>query len=532
MSPKSTTFVLHKFFPTMIARLLWVDDEIELLRPHCLFLEKRDYEVATATNGRDAIDLCQTQSFDLVLLDENMPGLSGLETLTTIKELHPTLPVVMVTKNEAEDLMDQAIGAKIADYLLKPVNPMQILLTLKKNLHQRDLVQEHTQTGYRQAFAQLSAQIDEAHDANAWQQLYRTLVHWELQLADTADPAMSEMLSMQKREANGQFAKFIRKHYEQWLTQAEAEGRPLLSHEVLRHSVLPRLNEGRRVVLLVMDNFRYDQWRVLSEALADDFDIDENLYFGILPTATQYARNALLAGLMPLHIKERYPELWIEESEDESKNAHEEALLRKFLERHRRRETCSYHKLNDSQAVERLLQTFGSLAQYDLNVIVINFIDILSHARTESRMVRELASNEAAYRSITLSWFRHTAVRELFKRLALSGADIILTTDHGSIRVDEPTKVVGDRNVNTNLRYKLGKNLSYATKEVYEVKDPRHLLLPAPNLSTAYIFALGTHFFAYPNNYNHYVQYYRDTFQHGGVSMEEMIVPLIYMRGK
>ncbi|MDO5075182.1 MAG: PglZ domain-containing protein [Bacteroidales bacterium] len=516
----------------MIARLLWVDDEIDLLRPHCLFLEKRDYEVSTATNGRDAIELCQSQTFDLVLLDENMPGLSGLETLSAIKDLQPTLPVVMVTKNEAEDLMDQAIGAKIADYLLKPVNPMQILLTLKKNLHQRDIVQEQTETNYRQAFAQLSLQIDETRDAEAWKELYRRLVHWELQLADAADPAMSEMLRMQKSEANQQFAKFIRKHYEQWIGQPDAEGRPLLSHEVLRHTVFPRLSEGRRVVLLVMDNFRYDQWRVLSEALADDFDIDENLYYGILPTATQYARNALLSGLMPLHIKERYPELWVEEDEDESKNQNEEALIGQLLARYRRRESYSYHKLNDSQAVEKLLHNFGTLAQYELNVLVINFIDILSHARTESRMVRELASNEAAYRSITLSWFRHTAVRELFKRLAQSGADIILTTDHGSIRVDEPTKVVGDRNVNTNLRYKLGKNLSYAAKEVYEVKEPRRLLLPAPNLSTTYIFALGTHFFAYPNNYNHYVQYYRDTFQHGGISMEEMIVPLITMRGK
>lgn len=516
----------------MIARLLWVDDEIDLLRPHCLFLEKRDYEVTTATNGRDAIELCQAHTFDLVLLDENMPGLSGLETLSAIKDLQPTLPVVMVTKNEAEDLMDQAIGAKIADYLLKPVNPMQILLTLKKNIHQRDIVQEQTETGYRQAFAQLSLQIDETRDAEAWIEMYRRLVRWELQLADAADPAMGEMLRMQKSEANAQFAKFIKKHYEGWVTQPESEGRPLLTPDVLRRVVFPKLNEERRVVLLVMDNFRYDQWRVLSEALADDFDIDERLYYTILPTATQYARNALFSGLMPLHIKERYPDLWIDEDEDEGKNQNEQALLGKLLERYRRRESFSYHKLNDSPAVERLLGGFSALAQHPLNVIVINFIDILSHARTESRMVRELASNEAAYRSITLSWFRHTAVRELFKRLAQLDADLILTTDHGSIRVDEPTKVIGDRNVNTNLRYKLGKNLSYNAREVYEVKDPQRLLLPAPNLSTAYIFALGTHFFAYPNNYNHYVQYYRDTFQHGGVSMEEMIVPLITLRGK
>lgn len=516
----------------MIARLLWVDDEIDLLRPHCLFLEKRDYEVATATNGRDAIEMCQTQSFDLVLLDENMPGLSGLETLSAIKEIHPTLPVVMVTKSEAEDLMDQAIGANIADYLLKPISPMQILLTLKKNLHQRDIVQEQTESNYRQAFAQLSLQIDACNDAEDWMEMYRRLVRWELQLADSADATMSEMLRMQKQEANAQFSKFIKSHYEDWVQQPTAEGRPLLSPDVMGRIVLPRLKSGRPVVMLVMDNVRYDQWRVLSEALSDDFDLDEQLYYSILPTATQYARNALLSGLMPLQIQEHYPHLWVSEEEEESKNQHEEALIGKFLERHRRSESYSYHKLNDSAAVERLLGHFSQLSAHALNVIVINFIDMLSHARTESRMVRELASNEAAYRSITLSWFRHTAVRELFKRLATLDADLVLTTDHGSIRVDEPTKVVGDKNVNTNLRYKLGKNLNYKAKEVYEVKDPRRLQLPAPNLSTAYIFALGSHFFAYPNNYNHYVQYYRDSFQHGGLSMEELLVPLAILRGK
>lgn len=513
----------------MIARLLWVDDEIDMLRAHILFLEKKDYEVVTANNGPDAIDLCREENFDLVLLDENMPGLSGLETLTRLKDVAPNVPVVMVTKNEEEDIMDQAIGSKIADYLLKPVNPKQILLTLKKNIHQREIVQEVTQTGYRQDFSRIGMQMSESLSPEEWKELYKRLVHWELELAEAGSP-MDDMLHMQKEEANHTFAKFIRKNYEGWIQQPDT--RPLMSPDIFKRCIFPRLSAGRKVFLLVLDNFRYDQWRMLSRELADDFDMDEDLYYAILPTATQYARNAIFAGLMPLQIKQMYSELWVEEDEDEGKNLNEEALIRHQLERFRRREAFSYHKINDSQAADRLLSQFSKITATPLNVLVINFIDILSHARTESKMVRELAGNESAYRSITLSWFRHSPVSELFHRLAELDYDIIITTDHGSIRVDQPSKVVGDRNVNTNLRYKLGRNLSYNAKEVLELKDPRRFMLPQPNLSTSYIFATGSRFFAYPNNYNYYVQYYKDTFQHGGISMEEMLVPLVTLRSK
>lgn len=513
----------------MIARLLWVDDEIDMLRAHILFLEKKDYEVVTANNGPDAIDLCREENFDLVLLDENMPGLSGLETLTRLKDVAPNVPVVMVTKNEEEDIMDQAIGSKIADYLLKPVNPKQILLTLKKNIHQREIVQEVTQTGYRQDFSRIGMQMSESLSPEEWKELYKRLVHWELELAEAGSP-MDDMLHMQKEEANHTFAKFIRKNYEGWIQQSDT--RPLMSPDIFKRCIFPRLSAGRKVFLLVLDNFRYDQWRMLSRELADDFDMDEDLYYAILPTATQYARNAIFAGLMPLQIKQMYSELWVEEDEDEGKNLNEEALIRHQLERFRRREAFSYHKINDSQAADRLLSQFSQITATPLNVLVINFIDILSHARTESKMVRELAGNESAYRSITLSWFRHSPVSELFHRLAELDYDIIITTDHGSIRVDQPSKVVGDRNVNTNLRYKLGRNLSYNAKEVLELKNPRRFMLPQPNLSTSYIFATGSRFFAYPNNYNYYVQYYKDTFQHGGISMEEMLVPLVTLRSK
>ena len=510
-------------------RLLWVDDEIEMLRPHILFLEKKGYEIDTATNGADAIDLCRESSFDLILLDENMPGLSGLETLMQLKELTPNVPVVMVTKNEEEDLMEQAIGSKIADYPIKPANPNQILLTLKKNIHAKELVQEVAQTGYRQDFARIGMQLSENLTAEDWKELYKKLVFWEMELA-TTDSNMTDMLQMQKEEANLTFAKFVRKNYEEWITNPDS--RPLMSPDIFKRCVFPRLSAGRKVLLLVLDNCRFDQWRMLSAELSDDFDIEENLYYSILPTATQYARNAIFAGLMPLQIKEMYPDLWVDEEEDEGKNLNEEELIRQQLARYRRRETFTYHKVNDSGAMDKILGGFSAMAAHQLNVLVINFIDILSHARTESRMVRELAGSESAYRSITLSWFRHTPIKDLFRRLASEDFDILITTDHGSIRVNTPTKVVGDRNVNTNLRYKLGKNLSYNPKEVYEVKQPKKLLLPQPNLSTAYIFATGARFFAYPNNYNYYVQYYKDTFQHGGISMEEMLIPLISLKAK
>lgn len=512
----------------MHARLLWVDDEIEMLKAHILFLQKKDYEVVTASNGPDALDLCREQRFDLILLDENMPGLSGLETLMRLKDIAPHVPVVMVTKNEEEDIMDQAIGSKIADYLIKPVNPNQILLALKKNIHQREIVQEVAQTGYRQDFSRIGMQLSENLTADEWKELYKRLVYWELELSE-ADSAMNDMLRMQKEEANLNFAKFVRKHYEEWITHPDA--RPLMSPDIFKRCVFPRLSQGRKVFLLVLDNFRFDQWRVLATELADDFDMEEDLYYSILPTATQYARNAIFAGLMPLQIKEMYPQLWVDEEEDEGKNLNEEQLIRSQLDRFRRKETFTYHKINDSTQVDKVLPQITS-GSVPLSVLVVNFIDILSHARTESKMVRELAGNESAYRSITLSWFRHTPIKELFRRLASMDYDILITTDHGSIRVDTPTKVVGDRNVNTNLRYKLGKNLSYNAKEVFEVRHPRTLLLPQPNLSTAYIFATGARFFAYPNNYNYYVQYYKDTFQHGGISMEEMIVPLVTLRSK
>lgn len=513
--------------------LLWADDEIELLRAHILFLEKKGYEVVTVSNGLDAIEQVSQRTFDLIILDEMMPGLTGLETLQKVKEISPATPVVMVTKSEEEDIMDQAVGSKIADYLIKPVNPNQILLTLKKSIHQREIVTEVTQTGYQQNFMQISNQISDCSSVEDWKDIYRKLVHWELELSST-DSSMTEMLNMQKEEANKAFGKFIKKNYLDWVDPQTFLGgkRPMMSPDIFKDKVFPLLKEGEKVFLIVIDNFRFDQWRVLSEEIGTMFDIDEDMYLSILPTATQYARNAIFSGLMPNKIAEMFPELWVDEDEEEGKNLNEGPLIKTQIERFRRNYTFSYNKLNDSQAADRYLDRLNDLKQNDLNVLVVNFIDMLSHARTESKMVRELANNESAYRSITLSWFRHSVLAELFKVLAQSDYRIIITTDHGSIRASKPVKIIGDRNTNTNLRYKLGKNLNYDSKEVFAIKDPRKAQLPSPNISTSYVFATGDAFFAYPNNYNYYVSYYKDTFQHGGISMEEMLVPIVTLKGR
>lgn len=511
--------------------ILWADDEIELLKAHIIFLEKKGYEVVTVTNGMDALDQCTQRNFDLIMLDEMMPGISGLETLQRIKEIQPATPVVMCTKSEEENIMEQAIGSKIADYLIKPVNPSQILLTLKKNIHRKEIVSEVTQTGYQQNFQDISMQIMDCKTLDDWRKVYRRLVHWELELSNTGS-SMADILITQKEEANNGFAKYVKTNYLNWVAEgaSTANGRPVMSPDLFKHSIFPLLNKGEKVFLVVLDNFRYDQWKMLESEIGDLFDIDEDMYISILPTATQYARNAIFSGLMPNKIAKMFPELWVDEDEAEGKNLNEDLLIKTQIERYRRRDTFSYTKVNTSADAEKLLEHFSQLSQNHLNVMVFNFIDMLSHARTESRMVRELANNESAYRSITLSWFRHSILADLFKRLSQSDFTVVLTTDHGSIRASKPVKIVGDRNTNTNLRYKLGKNLNYNSKEVFTIKEPHKAQLPSPNISTSYVFATGNSFFAYPNNYNYYVSYYKDTFQHGGISMEEMLVPLVTMR--
>lgn len=509
-------------------KILWADDEIDLLKPHIMFLKAKGYDVTTVNNGADALDSVSQSHFDLVILDENMPGLSGLETLSQIKQMRPDVPVIMITKSEEENIMNQAIGNKIADYLIKPVNPNQILMSLKKNLHSSTLVSQQATSDYQQEFRRITEQINDSSDITDWYNLYRKLVFWEMELAQT-DTNMDELLLSQKSDANAQFCKYIKRNYESWI---DSESRPLMSNDVFKRKVFPLLDAGEKVFFVLIDNFRLDQWRIIKPLLAEYYNIEEDLYCSILPTATQYARNAIFSGLMPVQIEKMFPELWVDEDSEEGKNVNESPLIQTQLDRFRKKYTFSYNKVYEGQFGDKLLQNFRNLERYDLNVIVFNFIDMLSHARTESKMIRELASSNAAYRSLTESWFRHSSASDLLRRIAESGARVVLTTDHGTIRVDNPIKVVGDKATNTNLRYKLGKNLGYNERQVYEIKQPERFGLPAPNISTKYIFTTNRDFFAYPNNFNYYVQYYKDTFQHGGISMEEMLVPIITMQPK
>jgi len=508
-------------------RILWTDDEIDLLRAHIIFLQEKGYEVETANNGSDAVDKVSDNYYDIIFLDENMPGMTGLETLTKIKDISPNVPVVMITKSEEENIMDEAVGAKIADYLIKPVNPKQILLTLKKNIDQKRLVTEQTTSKYQMQFAQIGMQINDRLSFDEWKEIYKKLVYWELELSESDDSAMDQILSMQKDDANKTFFRFIKENYEEWFS-SNSENRPRISTEIFKQCVFPLLNEKRRTLVLVIDNLRYDQWRTLSPVFNEYFRTQsEDLYCSILPTATMYARNAMFAGLMPSEIEKMYPEYWEDDDNEGHKNKYEEQLLRKQLERYRRKESLYFEKVTGIKKDRWASENLKSIMDNDLSVMVVNFVDMISHARTEMDMIKELANNETAYRSITLSWFKNSALLELLRSLSENDIRVIVTTDHGAIRVNNPVKVIGDRETNTNLRYKLGKNLNFKSKHVYEVRDPRKIHLPSRNVSTSYIFAQGDDFFAYPNNYNYYANYYKDTFQHGGISMEELIIPVV-----
>jgi len=518
-------------------QLLWADDEIDLLKPHVMFLQQKGYDITTVTNGQDALEQVRQKSFDLVFLDENMPGITGLEALQGIKELQPSLPVIMVTKSEEENIMEQAIGGKIADYLIKPVLPSQMLLSIKKNLHAREITKQQQTSGYQQEFGRLSMSINDARTFEDWVEVYKRLVFWETELSQSEDPGLGQMLLMQKDEANTQFSKFVKRNYEDWVKEKispmNAQGKaPVMSTDIFKNKIFPALDNGEKVFLVVIDNFRLDQWRTIQPLLADYFNCSEEVYCSILPTATQYARNAIFSGLMPDKIAQMFPDLWVDEDSEEGKNLNEAPLIQTQLDRYRKNYTFSYHKVNESRFGEHLASQLKSLNQHPLNVIVLNFIDMLSHARTDIKVVNELANNEAAYRALTKTWMEHSSTIDLFRRMSEMGYKVILTTDHGTVRVDNPVKIIGDKNVNTNLRYKLGKNLNHQDKNLYEVTRPKDFGLPVLNLSTSYVFATGRDFLVYPNNFNYYVQHFKDTFQHGGISMEEMLIPLITLSPK
>jgi len=514
----------------MQGKILWADDEIELLKPHILFLEAKGYSVEAVNSGSDAVDKSEVEEFDVIFLDENMPGITGLEALAQIKERKPHVPVVMITKSEEEYIMEEAIGSKIADYLIKPVNPNQILLSLKKILDQSKLVSQKTNSNYQQEFRQLGMQLGGRLDAEEWAELYRKLVYWEIELEDIEDSGMQEILSMQKKEANTLFSKYIERNYLDWVNGDEDA--PQLIHTLFKNKIAPIVDQEKTFVL-VIDNLRYDQWKILQPIISKFFTVDsDEIIYSILPTATHYARNALFAGLMPSEIAKKYPKLWVSEEEEGGKNLHEADFLETNLKRMNKTYKWSYNKITNLNAGKKLVDSFNQLKENQLNVIVYNFVDMLSHARTDMEVIKELADDESAYRSLTLSWFEHSPLQDIIKKIAESKSKLVITTDHGTVRVQNPVKIVGERATNTNLRYKTGRNLSYKASEVFQVANPDEAFLPKSSISSEFVFAKESDFFVYPNNYNRFVNMYGDTFQHGGISLEEILIPYVVLTAK
>ncbi len=514
-------------------KILWADDEIDLLKPQMMFLEKRGYDVVTVTNGHDALEECEeTNDIDVVFLDESMPGLTGLETLSRIKEVKPHLPVVMITKNEAENVMEEAIGAQISDYLIKPVNPNQILLTLKKIIDSKRLVQESTSSDYQQEFRQILMQINSGLDFREWAEVYKKIISWELKIQESNSTQMGDILAMQKSEANSEFSKFVVKRYQDWVNE-EIEA-PVMSYNLMRHKVFTQMKSDKPTIMLLLDNLRFDQWKTIEPIVTEFFRVEEeDFFYSILPTSTQYSRNAIFSGMMPAEIAKHYPDWWRNDNESGGKNLHEHDLLGEQIRRTFRKEIkFDYHKITNVHYAKQLQDNILNYLHNDLTVIVYNFIDMLSHARTEMEVLKELAGDEAAYRSLTRSWFEHSPLWVALQKAAERDVQLIIATDHGTIRVKQPSKVVGDRETTTNLRYKVGRNLQYEKRDVLDFRDPHKVGLPRPNVSSTFIFAKEDKFFLYPNNYNHYNNYYRNTFQHGGISLEEIICPVVKLSAK
>jgi DNA-binding response OmpR family regulator len=510
-----------------VARILWADDEIDSLKAHLIFLENKGHNILPVNSGNEAVEEFKKNSFDLVFLDENMPGISGLKALEEIKIWNPNTPVVMITKSEEEMIMEEAIGKQISDYLIKPVNPNQILMVIKKLLDGKRLISETNTLSYQQNFRGISNDLNNSMDLNEWIAVFKKLNFWERQL-EMSDENMYEIFDMQKEEANQLFSKYIDKNYIDSLNDEEH----ITSHNLLKKELFPKLKD-ESYFLVVIDNLRYDQWLIIKPVIEELFDIEkEEIYCSILPTTTQYARNSLFSGLMPLEIKNKFADKWVDEDENEGKNLHEEFFLNENLKRNSIAGKFSYNKITNLSKGKKLLSNFNNLLQNNLNTIVYNFVDTLSHARTEMEVIKELAEDESAYRSLTLSWFKHSPLLEMMKRMSESSSKVFLTTDHGTIRVKNPTKIMGPKQTNSNMRYKVSKNLSYDKKHVMESLNPHEIMLPKNNLSSSYAFAKENNFFVYPNNYHQFATLYNDTFQHGGISLEEMLIPYVFLSSK
>ena len=518
-------------------RILWADDEIDLLKPHILFLEAKGYDVTSVSNGDDAVARVRDGRYDVVFLDEQMPGLGGLDALAEIKTLQPETPVVMITKSEEEHIMEDALGGQISDYLIKPVNPKQILLTVKWLLEGVQLREQRASQDYLQAFGRLTGQVGGAHNAEAWTDLYTELVRHDLDL-EGAEEGVRQILEDQYREANVAFSKFIEETYPGWIADARQgkkpheTGRPVLSHEVLPTSVLPLVGKGKPVVFFLIDCMRYDQWLLFERLLFPHFEIDRSWHWGLLPTATPFSRNALFAGLLPVEIAQRFPQYWqtAERDDEASLNQHEPDYLADLLRRRHLDVRMRYEKLVSGNDGTTFAESVTDFLQHDLSTVVVNFVDILAHSRSDTNILKEIAPDVPAYRGLTRTWFEHSWLFDAFRELARHDCTVVVTTDHGAVRALHATKVIGDRETSTSLRYKHGRNLKCEPDDAIFVKDPETYGLPRAGINENYIFAREDFYFVYPTNYHRYLQQYRDSFQHGGVSLEEMLLPVATLR--
>jgi len=515
-------------------KILWADDEIDLLQAHVLFLQKKGYEVDTVTNGDDALEKVKVKEYDIVLLDEMMSGMDGLSTLNEIKNIQPHLPVIMITKNEEESLMEEAIGQRIDDYLTKPVNPSQILMAIKKILDRKDIITEKRSSQYARELAQISTALMNITRPEEWVDLTLKIFNMDIELDTTEDQSFRQVLYDQRNEVNVEFGKYIERHYKNWVQENNPGKRPLLSVDIVKNYMLPRLKENRPVVFLVIDCLRLDQWLTLEPFLNDWFRINRQYYYSILPTATPFSRNALFSGLFPQEIERMYPQLWSLNEDDESLNRYEKELLDLQLKRQGLNlgNNLKYVKIMNTEDMRNLERNISSYLDSRMLAIVVNFVDILAHSRSDLPILKEIVPDEAAFRSLTRSWFLHSPLMGTLKAIAASGALLYITTDHGSVRGLHGTKVIGDREASSNLRYKYGRSLKVDPKHAIFIKEPSDWKLPRRGVNTTYVFAKEDYYLVYPTQYNKYLNYYRDSFQHGGVSIEEMILPVVQLEGR
>ncbi|MBC8043070.1 MAG: PglZ domain-containing protein [Rhizobacter sp.] len=514
-------------------KILWADDEIEFLRPHIMFLDDKGYEVTCVTNGEDAVQLSREKHFDIIFLDEQMPGIGGLAALSEIKTITPATPIVMITKNEEEAIMEKAIGRKISEYLIKPVNPNQILLACKKLLQAERIKADAASRDYIQEFNRISQQLMMPMEAADWLGIHERLSQWEVELDEHPNTGLRQTLMDQKKECNLEFSKYVEKRYLDWCN-SEKDNRPMLSVDVLEKKIVPELDSGKPIFMFVVDCLRYDQWLVMEKLLQPFFNVEHDFYMSILPSATPYARNAIFSGFFPTDIEKRHPDLWAASEEDEhSKNRYEKEFMEDFFRRRRITvKDIKYTKLINADESRTYEQNIMGQMKNQLNAIVVNFVDILAHSRADSQVIKEISPDESAYRSLTQTWFEHSSFFRMLKTLSQQDATVIITTDHGSIRCLRSAKVIGDREASTNLRYKFGRNLQCEPKNALYIKDPQTYRLPSHGVNMNYIIAKEDFYFVYPTNFHKYVNQYRDSYQHGGISLDEMVVPIVKLTRK